>query len=87
MTSVQTVKKNQPSSVEEEIITIYFLQSYQYKTALKFLAEHHKIKMSLRTLKTRLKHLKLGRRNLVNEATAQKLDTAILLELSGASSN
>ena len=51
------------------------------------MAEHHKIKMSLRTLKTRLKQLKLGRHNLMNEATAQKLDTAILLELSGPSSN
>ena len=73
-------QKNQPSSVEEKIITIYFLQGYQCKTILKFLAEHHKIKMSLCTLKTRLKQLKLGRRNLMNETTVQKLDTAILLE-------
>ena len=79
-------QKNPPSSVKE-IITIYFLQSYQYKIILKFLAEHHKIKMSLRTLKTRLKQLKLGRRNLMNETTAQKLDTALLLELPGPSSN
>ena len=56
-----------------------FLQGYQYKTILKFLGE---IKMSLRTLKTRLKQLKLGRRNLMNETT-----TAVLLELSGPSSN
>ena len=76
-------QKNPPRSVEEEIITIYFLQGYQYKTILKFLAEHRKIKMSLRTLKTRLKQLKLGRRNLMNETTVQKLDTAILLEYHG----
>ena len=80
-------QKNQPSSVVEEIIAIYFLQGYQYKTILKFLAEHHKIKMSLRTLKTRLKQLKLGHRNLMNKTTAQKLDTAVLLELLGPSSN
>ena len=43
--------------------------------------------MSLRTLKTRLKQLKLGRRNLMKETTAQKLDTALLLELPGPSSN
>ena len=80
-------QKNQPSSVVEEIIAIYFLQVYRYKAILKFLAEHHKIKMSLRTLKTRLKQLKLGRRNLMNETTAQQLDTTVLLELSGPSSN
>ena len=61
-----------------------FLQGYQYTTILKFLGE---IKMSLRTLKTRLKQLKLGRRNLMNETTAQQLDTTVLLELSGPSSN
>ena len=65
----------------EEIIAIYFLQGYQYKTILKFLAEHQKRKMQLRTLKTRLKQLDLGRRNLMNETTTQKLDTAILLKL------
>ena len=54
-----------------------FLQGYQYKTILKFLGE---IKMSLRTLKTRLKQLKLGRRNLMNETTAQQLDTTVLLQ-------
>ena len=43
--------------------------------------------MSLRTLKTRLKQLKVGRRNLMNETNTQKLDTAILLELSGPSSS
>ena len=64
-------QKNQPSSVVEEIIAIYFLKGYHYKTILKFSAEHHKIKMSLRTLKARLKQLKLGRRNLMNETTAQ----------------
>ena len=80
-------QKNQPSSVVEEIIAIYLLQGYRYKAILKFLAEHHKIKMSLSTLKTRLKQLKLGRRNLMNETTAQQLDTTVLLELSGPSSN
>ena len=43
--------------------------------------------MSLCTLKTRLKQLKLGRRNLMNETTAQKIDTAIFLELPGLTSN
>ena len=79
--------KNETSLVVEEIIAIYFLQSYQYKTILRFLAEHHKIKMSLRMLKTRLKQLKLGRRNLMSETTAQQFDTTVLLELLGPSSN
>ena len=73
-------QKNQPISVVEEIIAIYFLQGYQYKTILKLLAEHHKRVMSLCTLKTRLKQLKLGRHNLMTETTAQQLDTAVLLE-------
>ena len=33
---------NEPSSVVEEIIAIYFLQGYHYKTILKFLAEHQR---------------------------------------------
>ena len=51
------------------------------------MAEYYKIKMLLRTLKTRLKQLKLGRRNLMNETTAQKIDTVIFLELPGLTSN
>ena len=73
-------QKNQPTSVMEEITAIYFLQGYQYKTILKFLAENHKTAMSLRTLKTRLNQLKLTRHNLMNETTAQQLDTAVWLE-------
>ena len=48
-------------------MAIYFLQGYQDKTIFKYLAEHPKVKISLRTLKARLNQLKLGRRILMNE--------------------
>ena len=51
----QNCSRAQPSSFAEEIITIYFIKDYPYRTILKFLDKHHKLKMSLRTLKTKLK--------------------------------
>ena len=83
----QNCSRVQPSSFEEEIITIYFIKGYPYRTILKFLHKHHKSKMSLRTLKTKLKIFGLARRNVMDQNTAQKFEEAIRKELSGPSIN
>ena len=83
----QNCSRAQPSSFEEEIITIYFIKGYPYGTILKFLHKHHKLKMSLRTLKTKLKIFGLARRNVMNQNTAQRLEEAVKKELSEPSTN
>ena len=83
----QNCSRAQPLSFEEEITKIYFMKGYPYRTILKFLHKHHKLKMSLRTLKTKLKIFGLARRNVMNQNTAQKLEEAVRMELSGLSTS
>ena len=52
---------------------------------LNFLHKHRKLKMSLRTLKAKLKIFGLARRNVMNQNIAQKLEEAVKKELSGPS--
>ena len=66
---------------------MYFIKGYPYRTILKLLHRHHKLKISLRTLKTKLKIFGLARRNVMNQNTAQKLEEAVRKELSGTSTN
>ena len=54
---------------------------------LNFLHKHRKLKMSLRTLKAKLKIFGLARRNVMNQKIAQKLEEAVKKELSGPSTN
>ena len=44
---------------------------------MKQMRERERERERVRTLKTRLAELKLGRRNLMNEKTAQQLDTTV----------
>ena len=62
-------------------------QDYPYRTILKFLHTHHKLKIPLRTLKTNLKIFEFVRRNVLNQNTAQKLEEAVRKELSRPSTN
>eukprot|EP00794_Sanderia_malayensis_P012929 gene12929-14261_t len=48
--------------MEAIAIRTYFCEGYEYKVILAFLAKYHDIKLSLRTLKNRLKSMGLGRR-------------------------
>ena len=50
----QNCSRAQPSSFEEEIVTINFIKGYPYRAILKFLDKHHNLKMSLHTFKTKL---------------------------------
>ena len=54
---------------------------------LNLLHKHHKLKMSLRTLKAKLKIFGLARRNVMNQNIARKLEEAVKKELSGPSTN
>ena len=83
----QNCSRAQPSSFKEKIITMYFVKSYPYRTILNFLHKRHKLKMSLRTLKAKLKIFELARHNVLNQNTAQKLAEAVKKELSGLSTN
>ena len=56
-------QKNQPISVVEEIIAIYFLQGYERDRERQRETERDRERQRFTTLKTRLTELKLGRRN------------------------
>ena len=60
---------------------------HKYWTIIKFLHKQYKLKMSLHTLKAKLKIFGLARRNVMNQNTAQKLEEVVKKELSGPSAN
>ena len=72
-----------PSTEDERVITHYFRKGYSYKTILQFLQEHHGFKMSLRTLKTRLKQFGLQRKNNLTNELTRRMKLAIVDELQG----
>ena len=53
---------NEDGDTEEVLITYYFYRGYQYRDILDFLATHHNIEMSERTLHRRLRTYGLSRR-------------------------
>lgn len=69
---------------EEEAIKYYFSRKYDYISILKFLDKFHNIKMSKRTLQSRLKGYGLSRRN--NEVAEAVIREHILKEIDGAGS-
>ena len=69
---------------EEEAIKYYFSRKYDYISILKFLDKFHNIKMSKRTLQSRLKGYGLSRRN--NEVDEAVIREHILKEIDGAGS-
>ena len=74
------------TSEEEWMITDYFRKGYSYKSILKFLEYHHDIKISLRTLKTKLKDFGLQRRSPLTSDRSQRMEYVIGNELQGPSS-
>ena len=64
------------SSTEGERLAIkhYFKKGFCYETIVHFLAEYHRISMNVRTLKRRLRHYGLRRRNhLHSERTVREI--------------
>ena len=68
-------------NVEEVAIKYYFTGGYQYNVILEMLRKFHRIHMSMRTLKSRLKALGLRRRSL--EFEEDETRTRIQQELDG----
>lgn len=50
---------------EQTVITEYFRKGYEYSTIVELLQKEHNVVMSLRTLKSRLSHYGLKRRNVI----------------------
>ena len=67
----------------ERHIKIYFKEGYSYKTILRLLKRFQKVKMSLRTLQTRLRQYRLRRRNNNSHAQLQRMYTIMQRELNG----
>jgi len=67
---------------ETQVIKHYFNEGHEYEVILCFLLEYHKIEMSLRTLKERLKSLGLRRRKLL-DSNNQDVRARIQEELDG----
>ena len=70
----------------EKIITKYFKKGYRYKEILEFLEEHHSIKISLRTLKNKLKSYGLRKRNLYSNEHVSDVINRVSDELQGSGS-
>ena len=67
---------------ETQVLKYYFNEGYKYEVILCFLHKYHKIEMSLRTLKERLKSLGLRRRTLL-DSNNQDVRARIQEELDG----
>lgn len=65
----------------DELITRYFREGYAYNKILFFLEKYHVVKISLRTLHTKLRSLSLRRRN--NQVNMNHLRERIQAELDG----
>lgn len=70
-------------NLTSEVIKDYFDQGYTYAVILDMLSTLHNIKMSLRSLKTRLKETELFRRKDVTLSPLVDVRNAILMELRG----
>ena len=72
--------ENLEQSSEEEIIRYYFLKGFQYKEILNFIRKYHGKQISMSTLKRRIKHFGLRRKNshydmdVVRDAIRAELD-------------
>lgn len=67
---------------EDDLLRKYFREGHSYSVILDFLALKHNIKLSLRTLKTKLKNLSLYRRK--NYSPLEIVQSAVIEELSGS---
>ena len=65
----------------DNLITSYFLQGYTNAEIASFLALHHGIILSVRTVKRILKHLRLRRAKRNNESPLEQIVSVILEEL------
>ena len=72
----------QPSN-EKSCIIYYFHQGFSYFTIVNFLAAYHNLKISLRTLKKRLRKLGLTRRNNINPEAIRDIMTILSQEMEG----
>ena len=59
---------------EREVIACYFNCGYTYEVIIDFMKKHHRISISLRTLKKWLKHYDLKQKNvMIDEESAKNL--------------
>ena len=73
-----------PTTELERLIRDYFKDGFAYKTILQFLERHHGIKISLRTLHSRLKMYGLSRKYKCGYDHYQRMENVLMNELKGS---